>query len=245
MDTLDKIETTVKNDLSWVQKHERLLICTLVLVVVLVLGNKWLDKSAADAQSKAAVAQEILAEQKQANAALAAQAAKQEAEYQQMMNVLERQNQALVQAMASRDAASKQQIANVIKPKNATDALKDLNTAYQTALPATVTADDQLQFPVPVVQQFTVTKIEHDVLKADLVDETKIAENRKGELDKANMVITALGTRVDGLNLQIGDQDKACKAEVAEVKAKARKSKRNWFIAGFITGIATRILVKF
>jgi hypothetical protein len=57
--------------------------------------------------------------------------------------------------------------------------------------------------------------------------------------------VATLNIEVDGLNLQIVDDKKVCKAEVAVVKAEASRSKRRWFVTGFIAGVATRILLKF
>ena len=69
--------------ITWFKAHERLLIVALVLGVGVYGFNHWLDKSAVDAQTKAAVAEQVAAEQKSANAQLAAQLQQQMMLFQQ------------------------------------------------------------------------------------------------------------------------------------------------------------------
>ncbi len=85
----------------------------------------------------------------------------------------------------------------------------------------------------------TVNTLEEvPVLRANLEDETKLVETTQTALNSCS-------TLVDKQKTQIEEDDKTCKAQVTSLKANARKSKRNFFIAGFISGIATRIFFKF
>lgn len=57
--------------------------------------------------------------------------------------------------------------------------------------------------------------------------------------------VTDLQNEVGGLRKELADNQQVCKDQIAVVKASERRSKRRWFVAGFVAGIATRILVKF
>ena len=234
--------------LKWFAAHERLAIVVLVLVVGAFAFNKWLDKSAVDAKVQAATAQQALVESKQANEKLAALVAQQSAQYEQDKVRWAQEVNLLFSAIASRDAASAKKIVEVKKPSTPIAVVKDLNDAYNGTLPIlpnTVTADGQIQFPAPVIQEFTVTKIERDTAVADVKDQKDVIARQAEQMVQADNMIKSFGTRVDGLNNQIVLQGKKCEADIAVVKTQARKSKRNWFIAGFVSGIATRLLLKF
>lgn len=66
--------------------------------------------------------------------------------------------------------------------------------------------------------------------------------NAEQELAKESLLVTGLNNQVDGLKLQIGDATKVCQAQVKVVKDAAAKSKRKWFVIGFVAGFATRVL---
>lgn len=242
MDQLDKIETVVKNDLSWLQRHERLLLGVLVLAVVMFLGNKWLDKSAMDAKlNQAAVAQQ-LADAKQNSDKLAAMLAQQSAQFEQQSAERAREINALVVAMASRDAASSKKIEEVKEHKLPAQVVADLNEAYHGELvtPNAVTADGLVQFAPPVIQQFTVTKIERDNAVANLADQKDINAKQADTIKQSTDLIHTFETRVDGLNNLMVVQGKKCEADIAVVKADARKGKRFWYILGVVTGFLGR-----
>lgn len=63
----------IKADLTWLQKHERLLLIFLAIVVVLWLGNKYENLVSDENVGKNAVAQEQLKQQIQTNKEQAAQ----------------------------------------------------------------------------------------------------------------------------------------------------------------------------
>jgi len=237
MDKLSTAEGVVKNDLSWLQRHERLLLGTFVLAIVMFLGNKWLDKSAMDAhETQAAVAQQLL-EAKQNNEKLSAAVAQQSAQYAQDRATFEKEITALVGAMASRDAASARKVEDVSKPKDTPAVIQDLVQAYQGAVPAPkIEQDGGLAFAPTVVQLFTVTKIEKDTAVADLKDQKDINAKQYDQIAKANDLVFGLGKQVDGLNTQMTLQGKKCEADLSVVKADGRKSKRNWFIRGMAAG---------
>lgn len=79
-------------------------------------------------------------------------------------------------------------------------------------------------------------------LQQDLNDTRQIVSNKDVQINGLNGVVTSLTGQVDGLNQQIVKQNTASKDEIALIKAQARKSKLRWFIAGFVTGLATRFI---
>ena len=92
----------------------------------------------------------------------------------------------------------------------------------------------------------TVQQLEQvPVLTQQLSDETQIASDTAGLLAAANENRATLTDEISGLKLEAVDSAKVCTAQIAVIKAEARKSKRRWFVAGFVAGIATRILGKF
>ncbi len=91
----------------------------------------------------------------------------------------------------------------------------------------------------------TVNELEKvPVLTTQLANETKVAENTNTLLSAANGQVATLNTLVDGKDLELKKADDTCKAEIKTVKDAARKSKRRWFIGGFIAGFASRQAVK-
>src|SRR5271157_4482162 len=95
---------TVKNDLTWVQKHERLIIVALVLAAGSWGLQHFLDNQAAKAETRASVAEQALVLQKSQNDAMAAQSAQVAQQYATMVQALAAQNASLASAVAQRQA---------------------------------------------------------------------------------------------------------------------------------------------
>lgn len=150
-----------------------------------------------------------------------AKSASDEAQFQVTLAQITAQNTQLAQAITQRDAA----LAAIVKA----DATL---TAAQTAikLGGTTIDPNSVTLPLDTARNLTAQVDSIPVLKANLVDETKIAQGLQTALDSQTTVVTDLKT-------QLVDSDKACKAQVADVKAKARKSKLKWFGIGFIAGL--------
>src|SRR2546430_17449964 len=81
---------------TWLQKHERMIIVLLVLLAGGWLGNKWLNNSAAEAQTKYAIAQAALDQTR-------LQASQAHQDYQMTVDALTKQNASLAAAVASRN----------------------------------------------------------------------------------------------------------------------------------------------
>jgi hypothetical protein len=223
---------------SWLQKHERIVIVALVLAAGSWGLQHYLDNAAAKAETRATVAEQALVLQKAADTQLASTVAQVTQQYQAMVQALTAQNSSLAAAAASRQTA---QTAN--QAKDATLPLIDLANRLQTlgkAPEGTVSASGNsvnLTQPgaVAVVQQLeTIPE-----LQGDLKDTQAALGASQGALTQAGTVITGQAKEITGLNLAATDQDKACKTQIAAVKADARKSKIKWFKIGFISGFVT------
>jgi hypothetical protein len=228
--------------LKWFESHERILIVAMVLGVSAFGLNKWLDKSAIDAASKAAVAQQVAAVQHDADVKVAAAIAQQTALFNHEQQVREQEMATLVSAIASRDLAANTKIKTVTQPKTPSQAVTDLQATYQLAVPVTVT-DSGAEVPTVDLQQFTVAKIEGDTAKADLVDTRKELDTTTHSLVSATSLVGALQNQVTGLQVEIKDNAVANQMEIAALKAKARKSKLAWFKGGVVVGFFGGLVV--
>jgi autotransporter translocation and assembly factor TamB len=235
---------TLDNYLKWFQSHERLLLVALVMGFGAWGFNHWVDRSAESASNKAAVAAQIAVVQHDADVKIAAVVAQQTAQFQQESVQREAEMARLLSQMASRDAASNNRVTAVTQPKTPSQAVVDLQSTYTLNAPVAVTADGA-DVPVADLQQFTVAKIEGDTAKADLVDTKKELDSTQQLLASAIADWDASRNQVAGLNAEIKTTIDAKDAEIKAVKATARKSKRNWFIAGFVTGFVARHFVNF
>jgi hypothetical protein len=229
------VTATVKNDISWLQKHERLILGTLLLLTLLWVGNKYLDNSANNDRTKAALLEQQLTTAKANSAQIASQNAQIASQYQAMIQQLSDQNNRLAAAVAQRNAnLTTQQTTNKTLP------LTDLAKRWETLAviqPDDLTATDAGITVNDTAARATVNLLEEvPALQGNLADETQIAQNTKQELDKADDVIGGLNKQVSGLNDQIGLEQTTCKAEIASNNANARKSKRNWFLRGAAVG---------
>lgn len=232
------VPTALTSYLRWFEAHER----TIIIFAVLIAGSwgfsKWLDKSATDASSKAAVAVQVAAVQHDADQKIAAAVAQQTALFNQESQAREQEMASLIAAVASRDAASTTKVKNVLDPKPITDVLADLASAYPKLSfdPTSITQNGQLAFPLPTVQTFTATKIQLDTTQADLVDTKKELDTTTAGLVSSGSLIVSLQGQVTGLQTEIKANDNACTLQIASVKASARKSKLAWFKGGVVVG---------
>lgn len=226
--------------LKWFQSHERLILVAVVLTFGYFGLGKWLDKSAMDKAMQAAVAQQVAAVQHDADQKIAAAVAQQTALFEQEHLASEKQIASLVATVASRDVASTNKIKDVLDIKSVTDVLSDLAAAYpKINFDPTPVTGNNLEFPLPVVQQFTAAKIEGDTAKADLDNVQQELATAVYDGDQARTLVGSLQTQVTGLQTEIKDDSIASQKQIAAVKADARKSKMKWFKIGFVTGFAS------
>lgn len=237
-----QVITTIKNDLGWIQKHERILIVLMVLLAGVFCWNRYVNYAADHAHLVATVATQQLDEQKKANVQTANQVQQAAIVYQQTITALTQQNAQLATAISKRNQALTAQ-----QGTDKTLPLPDLANRWQSIAglqPGDLTATQSGIVVSDIAARTTVEQLDRiPVLESDLVDTQNIADNNQRELDKANGLIGGLNAQVVGLAKQTTDQDNACKAEVASVKADAQKSKMRWFKAGVVVGFVSGLFI--
>lgn len=221
--------------LTWLQKHERIVIAFMVLLVGGWLGNKWIDHSAAKDKIAVVADKQDLKDQKVEDKNLANQSQVANAQYQQTVAALTKANAALADAIVARDSAlKKQQNADWSMP------VPQLASRWQSLVimkPDALTVGDHSLTITEEGGRQTVSVLEQvPVLTQNLQAQTTIATNKQQELDKANVSIGALTNQVAGLNVEIGKANKMYNDDTSLLKADARKGKRNWFVAGVAIG---------
>jgi hypothetical protein len=249
--------TDINTQISWLQRHERLILSTMVLAVAVFLGNRWLDKSATDAQIKAAAAATVAAQaeasKKQADVTYAevlSQANQQTALLQAQVASDRQTIASLVQSVASRDAASSNKISSVSGTKTPPQAVADLSTVYTLAVPI-VPTDTGAVVATADLQQFTVAKIEGDTAKADLKDTRGALTAAQSEVTNLEGIVVEKDKIIAQDAVTLLAHDNAAKAEVKKssddlkaFKADVRKSKWRWFWTGVVVGFLGRQEIK-
>lgn len=224
-----KAVSEVKAGLSWLQKHERIVLVFMVLLVGGFLGNRYLNNAASDTKTKYDIAKSQLDD-------VRSQAAAAKTDYLATVDALTKQNAALATAVAQRQVVLQQR-----QETAKTAPLPEVAIRWQDIIGGSgdlVSSTDGVAVTEAGARK-TVSMLEQvPVLIADKTDLAKMNDNLNSELLKGSIAI-------DALNQTITKADATCKLQVAEVKAAARKSKRNWFIAGFVSGLATRVFLKF
>jgi hypothetical protein len=223
--------------LTWIQKHERVVICLFVIIPVLYLGNRYFDGQSAAADARNQAAQQVLQAQKEANAQTAQQVQAAQAQYQVLVGQMNDQNARLtaqITTLSQALAARQKQDAALPLPDLALRQKALLNISSGV----TATPTGLLVSPSASVQ--TVQALEQlPVLKQSLADETTLADNRAKVLDSSQALVLDLTKQVSGLNLQLTDSTNACKLQVAAVK----KSRWKYFKMGAITGFVGGLFV--
>jgi len=187
-------------------------------------------------------AQIVATAQEDKNAAIAAQVASDKAAFDALQAKLQAQDAALIQAnVALATALTKQQKVDATLPPT------DLMARWNTLVPNAGVSVSNGQAVIPMtgavatVQQLEIIPVQQEKITND---QTLIANGNALAIAQTKQV-NDLTAEVTGLKLQSVDDAKVCQAQIAVVKADARKSKRRWFIAGFVAGIAMRIFGKF
>lgn len=225
---------------DYVKHHEILLIAVFVIALVWGVSGKVQDIIAAHDSKNLILAQQQLQAQVEKNAELAkaaeqqaAQYAAQQAETARLNASLELANSALVSALAKQQATDKTLPDPLLAARIA---------ALANIPPGVITGGTQGGFnvPRPAAEQIAVTLEEVPALQGQLKNVQQEKVNTDVLLDSANKSIGTLNARVDGLNLQIVRADDVCKDQIKVVKDDAAKSKRKWFVIGFITGFFAR-----
>lgn len=238
------LETTVQKDLTFLQKHERLLLGVLVICVVLFIGNKVINYLDAKDTRQAAVSAQVLAAQVKVDAALKAQADKDHADYQTAIadaqKVIQAQGQAIL-ALNNQLAKQKQADQTMPLPELATRwaDLAGLGSTEIAAVPSGITVTES------GARKTTQTLEEVPVLQKELDSEKQIVVSLQNQSQACQKSLDSQIGLVAGLQTQIKDADKACKDEITKVKADARKSKVKIGFFGIISGVILKSFLHF
>jgi multidrug efflux pump subunit AcrA (membrane-fusion protein) len=242
---------------SFLMDHEKLLIVVIAAVLIFAGYVKVTNIIAAHDKAQLQQAQIVANAQAAANAQLAQQAAvnakqieEDKAQLQVLSDKLTAQNQQLVNAnTALATALTKQQKTDASLPvpalvdrwaqlapgTNFTGAIGSGNNVEVTPSNALATVQQLERVPVLTTQLANETTEKTN-------DDQLIAQQNKNLFDLNGQVGT-LNASIVGLNKQIVDNSAVCQDQIKVVKAEAAKSKRRWFIIGFVTGFISRQLL--
>lgn len=219
--------------------HERLLI-VLVAAVVLWWGYGKYAQIRLEHDNSALQQAKITADaQVAANQQLAQQVADDKAQLQVLTDKLTAQNQQLTAAnIALATALTKQQKTDASLP------VPDLVNRWAQLAPGTnfagaVGSGNNVSV-TPANALATVQQLEKvPVLTQELANEITQKQNDDQLLVSANKSIFDLNSQVTGAVKLDTDHQAQCAEQIKVVKDEARKSKRRWFIIGFISGLIT------
>jgi len=239
---------------SFLLDHEKLLI-TLILAVTLWWGYGKYAQIRLDHDS-AALKQATLVSQQQAqqNAALLVQAQQQaavvaadKAALQALTDKVTAQNAQLAQANAT--------LASALARQQKTDAslpVPDLVNRWAQLVPGSnfagaVTSGNNVQVTPSNALQ-TVQQLEKvPVLTTELANETtakanddQVITSQNKNIFDLNSQVTTLNASVFGWQKQDTDDKAQCVEQIKVVKDEARKSKRRWFVIGYVAGFLSR-----
>lgn len=237
-----KLWTMAKTELSWLQKHERIVIVALVLMVGGVLGNKWLNYDSAQKDAKVVALTALVAQDKQNVANLTLQAAQAQATYQTTLDAITKQNASLAQANA-------QELASLAKNQavDKTLPLPELGARIESLAPGAaggITATTNGLVMSDTASRSVANTLEQvPVLVDELKNETQVAANNKAALDAAGTVIVDKTAQIGGLNTLLLAQQKHEDAAIAAEKDKTKKAWRNGFKWGAITGFIGGVFI--
>jgi hypothetical protein len=229
---------------SFLLDHEKLLIIIIGAILIYAGYVKVTNIIAAHDAANLKQAQVVAQAQAAANAQLADQVKQDKEQLQVLTDKLQAQNQQLTNAnIALASALSKQQKTDATLPPSDLAQRWAQITPNMPAGGVTVAPDNTMK----VTQAGAVATVQElekvPVLTQQLANETTEKTNDDQLIAKQNTSIFDLNAQVGGLQKQLVDNDKVCQAQIKVVKDEARKSKRKWFITGFITGFVAKVFL--
>lgn len=235
------IETKVKSELSWLQRHERLVLAVVAgLVLWFAIGK--IDTLIANHDNANLQQAKVTAQvQEEKNQELAEQVAKDKTAYEALAAKIEARDSQLQQMQVQLVAAlTKQQ--QVDKTMTPTELTQRWNVLVPEAGAAVTPSGVSLP---PEGARATVIELEKaPILTQELTAKTEELGNSQALLKASGQQVVTLNDLVSGLQLKAVDDAKVCSAQIAVVKAEARKSKRKWFLVGYVAGFLSRQYIK-
>lgn len=233
--------SSVQTDFSWFKAH----LLSLVLVAVLIFGAVYgVDSMIArhDAANDSKWSQ-ILKTQTDQNTVVQTQLAADEAQWAAERAQLLAVNSQKAQAIIIRDNAAAVAVQQV-PTLSAAQTAQGLATQLGANSGEIVAGTDTITVDLPVAHTLLSDAILLPSVKADNVDlktqltnETTIATNAEADTAEQKKLVV-------GLQDQITITAKANAAQIASIKASARKSKFKYFIAGVVVGFIGKGLIK-
>ncbi len=220
---------------TFLKTHERLLLIIAGLIVLLYLGHLYINRSADTADTKAKTAQVVAQQQATVDSQLADQVKQVTQQYSVLVTQLSAQNQQLSQSIAQRA-----QTVVVQQAKDAT--LSPADTAAKLAVqtgtkPTDVTARGDDVTLDSAASHAAVQKMDElAVAHQDLADYETLLDNSKTQIAALTTITTTQSDQIAGLQAEIKDDQKACSAQIADVRAQALKSKWHYFLTGIGIG---------
>lgn len=226
---------------TWLLDHERLIIVAIVVVGLWFGYGKYVQMRIDHDAAALKQAQVVATQQAAQDAALAKQVQADKDQLQALTDKVTAQNQQLTAAnVALATALSRQQHTDATLPPNELAQRWAQITPSMPAGGVTVTPDNAMKVTqagaVATVQQLEQVP----VLTQQLANETSQKNNDDLLLAGSNKNITDLSLQVVGLNKQIVDNQTVCTDSINLVKAQAAKSKRKWFVIGYVAGFLSR-----
>jgi len=226
---------------TWLLDHERLIIVVIVVVGLWFGYGKYAQIRADHDSAVLKQAQIVANQQASQNAALAAQVQTDAAQLKALSDKLEAQNQQLANAnVALATALSKQQHTDATLPPTELAQRWAQITPNMPAGGVTVNTQNSMT----VTQAGAVATVQElekvPVLTTELANENAAKANDDQLLSSANKSIVDLDSQITGLNKSIVDNNAVCQDQIKLVKAQAAKSKRRWFIIGYVAGFLSR-----
>jgi hypothetical protein len=226
---------------AFVKHHEKLLAVILAAALIWGVVGKVQDAIAAHDKAAYAAAASVTAAQAEKNAALATASAAlaQQAQAQATATAaankqLEASNAALITALANQRAIDAKLSPPELAARIETLAALPPNSVVPATAGYTVTAPAA----VSIAQSLETVSTQ----AGEIVNLKSEAANDRKQIAAQDALVLGLNQQIAGLGLQIGDQTKECKAQVATVKAEARKSKMRWFKAGVVVGFVAGVV---
>jgi hypothetical protein len=228
---------------GYVKHHEKLIALALLLVIgwfgygrILAYweshDQKIYDKDRVELQA-----------QVEKNRAVADANAQLAADYKGLAERAVVQAERLTAAITARDTATRQQqqTDRALPPDALAARWQEL--VHLPPLAVQPRTDATFSVTQPAAVETVVMLEEVPKLQGNLRDTQVQLTDARGVIGKGREVITGLNVQVDGLNVQLVDQQKVCVAQLNLEKAKARKAKRSWFVRGVVAGAVAAVAV--
>jgi hypothetical protein len=217
-----------------IQSHKLLIIFILGFILVWFLSGK-IQGILADHDDKTLQAQKLLTDaQVKANAQIAAQVQSDADQLQVLTAKVQVQDAKLIAANAAlASALSKQQKTDATLP------LPDLAVRWGQLVPnVNPTANSSGTISITSTGALnTVNQLEKiPILTQELSNETAKNDSDATLLTNESRNIVDLNFQMSGLNKLIADNSTQCEIQIKVVKAQSAKSKRKWFIFGYVSG---------